>query len=92
MPAKSKRGKGKHPHQSKKSKTLQRQTVMAEKSSVAADKPVPETTVDKVTVPRASHESAQVVQNPYIINELRKVGILAVIILVVLIILAVTLS
>jgi hypothetical protein len=92
MPVKSKHGKGKHPH-SRKSKSIKRQSTMAVEQSVPADKPVPEATIEKPSVPKVSAESqTKVIQNPYIVNELRRIGILAGIILVVLIILAITLS
>ena len=95
MPGKARHGKGKHPHQSKKSKAKQRYGDMAFQQHVSADIPKPATTVStpspKSTTPTAPAKS-RTAQYPYITTELRRIGILAGIILVVLIVLALVLS
>lgn len=94
MPAKSKYGKGKHPHQSRRSKAIQRQASSATKHGTVDEAKVPTTGLDIPPVPKVRTESVKVkaVQYPFIFNELRRVGILAAIILVVLVILAIILS
>jgi hypothetical protein len=94
MPAKSKYGKGKHPHQSRRSKAIQRQTSSAIEHSAVDEPQVPTAGLDIPPASKVRTESAKVktMQYPFIINELRRTGILAGIILVVLIILAIILS
>ena len=94
MPAKSKHGKGKHPHQSKRSKAIQRQASSDMKHSAVDETQVPTAGRDITSEPKDRAESAKVktMQYPFIVNELRRIGILAGIILVVLIILAIILS
>lgn len=94
MPANFKHGKGKHPHQSRRSKAIQRQTSSAIKHSAVDETQVPTAGLDIPPVPKVRTESAKVktMQYPFIINELRRTGILAGLILVVLIILAIILS
>ena len=96
MPSKSRHGKGKHPHHSKKSKTIQRQEARASQQQVTVDtspKATP-TDIDKVAPPKpaVSAERKKAIQYPFIIGELRRIGILAGIILIILIILAIVLS
>ena len=94
MPAKSKHGKGKHHHQSRRSKAIQRQASSAVKQTAVDDTQVPTAGPDIPPVPEVRTESAKVktMQYPFIVNELRRIGILAGIILVALIILAIILS
>jgi hypothetical protein len=93
MPAKSKHGKGKHPHNSKRSKAIQRQ-VTATRQNEAPETPVTTADHDVAPVPKARAVSAKAktMQYPFIVNELRRIGILAGIALVVLVILAIILS
>jgi hypothetical protein len=94
MPAKSKHGKGKHPHQSRRSKAIQRQASSVVKQNAIDEAPVAAAGIDIPPVPKVRTESAKVktMQYPFIVSELRRIGILAGIILVVLIILAIILS
>jgi hypothetical protein len=94
MPAKSKHGKGKHHHQSRRSKAIQRQNSSAIKQNAVDETQVPTDGLDipPVTKVRTEPVKVKTMQYPFIVNELRKVGILAGIILVVLIILAIILS
>jgi len=95
MPGKSRHGKGKHPSQSKRRRERQRyaatsahqqEAAQAPKPAAPADIPAPPTRVP--TPPMAS----PVAQYPYIAAELRRIGILAGIMLVILIVLAFVLS
>jgi len=94
MPAKSKHRKDKHPHHSRKSKAIQRQGTTAIEQNMAAETPAQTAGQDVAPVPKARDESAKMkaMQYPFIANELRRIGILAGIALVVLIILAIILS
>ncbi len=94
MPSKSKHGKGKHLHQSRRSKTIQRKAATTIGQNAAADTPVSMTSLNVPPEPIVKTESPKVKtqQYPFIVNELRKVGILAGIILIILVILAITLS
>ena len=94
MPGKSRHGKGKHPHHSKKSKIKQRQASMPFQQHVAAEAPDQIIAAVKHT-PEAvtpSPAKTKTMLYPYIIGELRRIGILAVITLVILIVLALVLS
>ena len=93
MPGKSRYGKGKHPHHSKKSKAKQRHIATALKPPVA-DTPQPATAISTPPPPKvpASPTKPRTAQYPYITAELRRISILAGIILVILIVLAVILS
>ena len=94
MPSKSRRIRGKHPHKSKKSKAIQRQETLATKPQTP-EKPAPvkETiTLPKpkpAGIPSRQHTAAS---HPYIYRELRRIGILAAIVFIILIILAVVIS
>jgi hypothetical protein len=94
MPAKSKHGKGKHPRHSRKSKAIQRQAAPAVKQEVQAGTAIPPVAADATPALKAKAEPAKTktIQNPFIVSELRNIGILAGIILVVLVLLAVFLS
>lgn len=94
MPGKSRRRKGKYSIQSKKKKNgLSRPTALAQQSAVAQVR-------ESVSSPKVSISSASapapvvksvVVQYPYIATELRTIGILAGIMLIILIVLALVL-
>ena len=93
MPPKPRRIRGKHPHQSKKSKAIQRQ------GTLASQPPTPEKpaqVVAAVTLPTpkpAEIPSKQrTVSHPFIYKELQRIGILAAIMFIILIILAVVIS
>lgn len=94
MPGKSRHAKGKHPHHSKKSKIKQRQATMSFQQHVTAEAPKQKIYVDKSspTAVTASPVKVRTALYPYITGELRRIGILAVIILVILIVLALVLS
>ena len=94
MPSKSKHGKGKHYHQSRKSKAIQRQNSKNITRDVAAEIPRPVSDINTPPPEKNNIESPKVktMQYPFIVNELRRIGILAGIILVVLVILAIILS
>ncbi|MFC1942090.1 hypothetical protein ACFLWU_02610 [Chloroflexota bacterium] len=87
-------GKGKHPPHSKKSKAMQRLGTMASQPQVAAETPSQAAAFSTPPPPRAPAPMARakVIQHPYIIAELRRIGILAGITLVILIVLAIVLS
>ena len=94
MPGKSKHDKGKHHHRSKKSRAKQRYVATALQQPAITDAPTP---VAAVSTPPpaeapASPKALRVPQYPYIAAELRRISILAGIILVVLIVLALVLS
>lgn len=94
MPGKSRHGKGKHPHHSKKSKAKQRHGAIALQQPTVAETPQPVATI--ITPPSlktpAPPAKSRIAQYPYITTELRRIGILAGIILVILIVLALVLS
>ena len=90
MPSKSRRIRGKHPHQSKKSKAIRRQEALASRPSTPEK---PAQVIETVTLP--TPEPAEIpskqrtVSYPFIYKELRRIGILAAIMFIILIILAV---
>ena len=95
MPDKLQHGKGKHPSKSKKRREKQRsqpiiayQQVAAQtsKPAIPADMPAP-----RAKVPTTSTAS-RVARYPYITTELRRIGILAGIMIVILVVLALVLS
>ena len=93
MPGKSRHTKGKHPHKSKKSKAKQRQEALA-LHQIADETRWLDTTIDIQPIARTTTSPAKTrtMQYPYIMGELRRIGILAAIIIVILIILAIALS
>ncbi len=94
MPGKSRRhGKGKHPHHSKKSKAIQHKEAAALQQTAATSVPGQAAAIDTTPLPKvaATPAKTRTLQYPYITGELRRIGILAGIILVILIILAVVL-
>ena len=93
MPGKSRRSKGRPPHHSKKSRARLHSSAIPVTLSTAG---TPEPAA-AVTLPPASSKSTPMVkpktaQHPYIAAELRVIGILAGIILIILIVLALVLS
>ena len=96
MPGKSRHGKGKHPHHSRKSKAIQRQEARTSQQNATVATPPKAATVevDKTYTPKpaAIPEKKKSIQYPFIAGELRRIGLLAGIILVILIILALVLS
>jgi hypothetical protein len=92
MPGKSKHGRGKHPHH-KKSKFKQRLAAPTVPSA-AVETPQPARRVVTPPVPRTptSPVAPATTQYPYVTGELKRIGILAVIIVVVLIVLSRVLS
>jgi hypothetical protein len=97
---KSRRGKGKHYHYSKKSKALRRQEMAgttAAESPVAAGMPETPRPVAPAAAPpviKASGTAAKTLASPdpYLINEIRRIAILVGIIVVVLVVLSFVLS
>lgn len=94
MPAKSKHGKGKHLHQSRRSKAIQRKAATTIGQNTNAESPVSMASLDVPPAPSVKAESVKVktLHYPFIVNELQRIGILAGIILIILIILAIILS
>jgi hypothetical protein len=94
MPGKSRHGKGRHPHYSKKSRAKQRQGATVLPQHVISDTSRPVTTASTPPPSDASSSPAKpkAIQYPYITSELRSIGILAGIIIVILIVLAQILS
>lgn len=93
MPSKSKHGKGKHPHRSKKSKAIQRQSATRVGHNIEQNLETLGVT-EKPTIARTSNivEKTITTEYPFITYELRRIGVLAGIILVILIVLAIILS
>jgi len=96
MPGKSRHGKGKRFH-SKKSKAMIRQgtaPATAAAGATAPEAPRPEAPATTATAPRAAVAAAKANVNPYpfIGSELRRIALLAGIIIVVLVVLSITLS
>ncbi len=95
MPGKSRRGRGKHPPQGKKRKSRQRflATVAQQQAVTQTYEPVshPSVTAPSATVPTPMAKLAAV-RYPHIATELRTIGILAGIMLIILVILALVLS
>jgi len=94
MPGKSRHDKRKHPHHSKKSRVIQRQGAMPLQQQAVAETPQPAATISRPPLSRAptSPTASRVAQHPYITTELRRISILAGIIIVILIVLALVLS
>ncbi len=93
MPGKSRHGKGRHPHYSKKSRA-KRHGAMALPPPGVADTPQPAAAISTPTSSGVSTSptKSRTLQYPYITAELRRIGILAGIIIVILIVLAQVLS
>jgi len=92
MPGKSRHGKGKHPHHSKKSKAIQRRQAGVIQQQPDSATAAPAAPVQPAPVPTAAATpKVRTAQYPYITSELRRIGILAGIILVILIVLSIVL-
>ncbi len=95
MPSKSRHGKGKHPVRSKRRRSGHSSGAIAAQQLPVSQtyEPVPKPEVSAVS-PGTPTPSAAVstVRYPYIITELRRIGILAGITLVILVVLALVLS
>jgi hypothetical protein len=97
---KSRHGKGKRYHYSKKSKALRRQGMPGTEPTVLATAPgIPETprpvttgAAPPVTKSAVSAVKAAASPDPYIISEIRRIGILVGIIIVILVVLSFVLS
>lgn len=89
MPPRSRNTRGKHTHRSKKSKAKQRQGLSAAKPEASAK---PERVVESVksveVKPATKAPRTQTMTYPHVTGELKRIGILAAIIFVILIILA----
>jgi hypothetical protein len=93
MPAKSRRGKGKHPHLSKKKKAMIRQvsTPLQQQAATVAPKPAVSVKAPAAPKPDATPEVATAIRYPYVAEELKRIGILAGIVIVILIVLSIVL-
>lgn len=93
MPSKSRRGKGKHPHYSRKSKAMMRQSGAQSHPQAIAEVPKPAATVEAPVVQEATKKSVvdTTPRYPYVTGELKRIGILAGIIIVILIVLSIVL-
>ena len=93
MPGKSRHGKSKH-HHGKKGRAKHRRIATASPQPVVADTPTPAAIISKPpsSGTPASPTKSRAVQYPYITTELRRIGILAGIIIIILIALAQVLS
>jgi hypothetical protein len=91
MPSKSRHTKGKYLHQSKKSKAKQRQATLAT-NPAAAEKPAGVAEPVKLPTPRpaAVTSKPRTMDYPYVTGELRRIGVLAGLIFIILIVLAIT--
>ena len=95
MPSKSRRGKGKYSIQSKKKKSrLSRPAVITQQPAVpqsSAPVPQPDKSASPASMPTPTAKPVAV-QYPHVANELKMIGIVAGIMLVVLVVLALVLS
>jgi hypothetical protein len=100
MPGKSRHGKGKHPHYSKKSKALRRQGMPGTAPTVSqaaagmpgiAGQAAP---AAAVPAPKAAGTAAKALANPYpfITSELRRIALLGGVIIVILVVLSLVLK
>ncbi len=94
MPVKPRHGKGKHPHHSKKSKALRRQvnTPLQQQPTDVTPKPAAPARVEPAPKTVATPEAAAALRHPYVIEELKRIGILAGIVIVALIVLSIVLG
>ena len=91
MPAKSPQPRGKHPHQSKKSKSIQRRGSLST-SPAAPEKPahvVEEPAAAAAPVPTGTPSRQHAMSYPYIYGEIRRIALMAAIMIIILIILAI---
>lgn len=92
MPGKSRHGKGKHPHHSRKSKAIKRQAGISLQQQATAVAPEPAAPARTTPAPEAAASAAVTAPRyPYVTGELKRIGILAGIIIVILIVLSVVL-
>jgi hypothetical protein len=93
MPGKPRHAQKKQPHHSKKSKAKQRQQSISLQQHVAAQTPGQATVIEtpSPSKPTTSPAKTRTLQHPYVTSELRRISILAGIIIVILIILAIIL-
>jgi preprotein translocase subunit SecF len=90
MPSRSRNSRGKYTHQSRKSKAKQRQGLSAAKPETSAKSDQVVESVKPAEVrPATTAARAQTIVYPYVTGELKRIGILAAIIFVILIILAI---
>jgi hypothetical protein len=94
MPAKSKHGRGKHPHNKKRSKIRQMQAGTGLQQQAASDIERPAAPVGTAPAPKAplpkkvaASAAAIPIQHEYVTGELKRIGILTAIIVVILIVL-----
>jgi len=94
MPDKPQHGKGKNYHHSKKGRAKHRQIATAPQQNVVTETPQPvATTSSSLSASTLSPPTkSKTAQYPYINTELRSIGILAGIVLVILIVMALVLS
>jgi len=94
MTGKPRHGKGKHPSQSKKRRERQRHVAVVQQP-VAAQAPRHAAPADMPAPPASAPTPSRVpsaAQHPYIIAELKRIGILSGVMVVILIVLALVLS
>lgn len=91
MPGKSRHGKGKHPHRSKKSKAIKRQASTYLQQQATAEAPEHAAPVRTEPAPKAASPAVTTPRYPYVAGELKRIGILAGIIIVILIVLSIVL-
>jgi hypothetical protein len=94
MPGKPRHSQKKHLHQSKKSKAKQRQQSISPQQHLDSRTPGQATAIETTSLSKPANLPAKTrtLQYPYIAGELRRISILAGIIIVILIILAIVLS
>jgi predicted flap endonuclease-1-like 5' DNA nuclease len=98
MPGKSRHGKGKHHHQSKKSKAIRRQGTTAaapastETPATAPVAAAPPAKVQPSTKAAGTPAKPAAIEYPYALDELKRIGILAGIAVIVLFILSFIIS
>ena len=95
MPGKSRHGRGKHPSRSKRKKGKQRFSAAVIQQQAVAETPKP-VAPPRVAAPSASAPTPMpvltAVRHPYILAELRRISILAGVILAILVVLVLVLS
>ena len=93
MPGKSRQQKSKHPHHSRKSKAIQRQaTIGSRQTPEETLRPVVSATPPPTPKAESTPAPAKTISYPYVAGELRRIGILTGIVLIVLIILSIVLT
>ena len=95
MPGKPRQKKSKHPHHSRKSKAIQRQASEGlRQTPEPKPKPAPTVPSPQATVPKVESipVPSKLISHPFIAGELRRIGILAGIIIIILIILSIVIS